>query len=247
MRISIINLVCFFLSFASTAFAQSEFDNLEREAMKEGIFRKYLMTEDESYAKILANSEDENIYSLFCKAVFAETEEAIKLYTKFIEKKPKYGLGEAYFNRGVKYFLSEHLEFAISDFDKAISLGIKDPYLYYFKGAALADTEKYDDAIKNYSTSIKISNNFALAYFMRGNSYYSKKDYSKALSDYNKVIELDKKEDMAYLMRGLVYEALGDYKKALNDWQKVKNMKGENAENANNQIERLNKKIKEGK
>jgi tetratricopeptide (TPR) repeat protein len=238
------NLVCLFLLLTPTVFGQITSEQSEREALVEGTFRKYLMTGDKSFAQMLVNSE--NTYSLFCKALFADKEDvAIDLYTKFIAKNPKYGLGEAYFNRGILYNQLDSSELAVSDFDKAIELGIKDPYLYYFKGASLAEMEKYDNAIESYSIAIKMDSKFGLAYLMRGNSYYKKKEYSKAISDYNKVIELDKKEEMAYIMRGLSYESLGDYKKALDDLQKAKNLKGANAETANKQIERINKKIKE--
>ena len=241
----VIVILCFLPMFIlNNGYGQSESEQLEREAMIEGTFRKYLMTGDESLARMLANSK--NAYTFFCNALFVDNAEvAINLYTKFIETSPKYGLGEAYFNRGFQYNQLDSSELAISDFDKAIELGIKDPYLYYFKGASLAEIEKYDDAIESYSISIKMNSKFGLAYLMRGNSYYKKKDYSKAISDYNKVIELDKKDDRAYLMRGVSYEALEDYKKALEDYQKAKNIKGPNVETANKFIERVNKKIKD--
>jgi tetratricopeptide (TPR) repeat protein len=197
---------------------------------------------------MLADSKEENTYSLFGKAVLTDNaEEAIDLYTKFIEKTPKYGLGEAYFNRGFKYFLLEKSELAVSDFNEAVKLGVKDPYLYYFRGASLVALEEYDKAIESFTTAIKMDSSFELAYVMRGNRYFSKKDYSKALNDYNKAIELNSKDDFLYIMRGRTYEALGDYKKALNDWQKVKKMGGENVETADKLIERLNEKIKEKK
>ena len=237
----VINLGCVFLFLTQMAFSQTN----EREALIEGVFRKYLMTGDESYAKMLADSKEENIYSLFGKAVLTDNaEEAIDLYTKFIEKRPKYGLGEAYFNRGFKYFLLEKSELAVSDFNEAVKLGVKDPYLYYFRGASLEESDK---AIEDFTTAIKMDTSFELAYVLRGNRYFSKEDYSKALNDYNKAIELNKNNDMLYIMRGKTYESLGDYKKALNDWQKAKKMGGKNAETADKLIEQLNEKIKEKK
>ena len=240
----VINLGYIFLLFMQTAYSQTS----EREALIEGVFRKYLTTGDVSYAKMLADSKEENTYSLFGKAVVTDNaEEAIDLYTKFIEKKPKYGLGEAYFNRGFKYFLLEKSELAVSDFNEAVKLGIKDPYLYYFRGASLVALEEYDKAIEDYTTAIKMDSSFEMAYIMRGNRYFSKEDYSKALNDYNKAIELNRNYDLLYIMRGKTYESLGDYKKALNDWKKVKKMSGKNVETADELIEQLNKKKKEKK
>ena len=244
--VRIIYLSCIFLLFVQTVFGQTS----EREALIEGVFRKYLMTGDKSYAEMLANSKEEHTYTLFGKAVLTDSaEEAIELYTKFIEKKPKYGLGEAYFDRGFRYFyVLEKPELAVLDFNEAVKLGVKDPYLYYFRGASLVALEEYDKAIEDFTTAIKMNNSFEMAYVMRGNRFFNKKDYSKALNDYNKAIELNKEDaSYYYIMRGKIYEALGEYKKALNDWQKVKKMGGENVETAEKLIERLNEKMKEKK
>jgi len=240
----VINLGCVCLLFMQTAFSQTS----EREALIEGVFRKYLMTGDESYAKMLADSKEENTYSLFGKAVLTDNaEEAIDLYTKFIEKKTKYGLGEAYFNRGFKYFLLEKSELAVYDFNEAVKLGVKDPYLYYFRGASFVALEEYDKAIENFTAVIKMDSSFEMAYVMRGNRYFSKEDFSKALYDYNKAIELNRNDDKLYIMRGKTYESLGNYKKALKDWQKVKKMGGKNIEIADELIEQLNEKKKKKK
>ena len=228
-----------FLLLTQVTFAQSQ------KVTVEDVFRRYLVAGEKSVAEMVINSND-TIYSLYCKAALANDEtEAIDLYSKFILLNPKYGLTEAYLNRGIKYNSVDKVELSIADFDKYFELGGKDPYAYYFRGSSYRMLEKYDKAIEDFSKAIKSAPTFELAYHMRGNCYFDQKDYKKALLDYNKAIALDKTLDMAYIMRGLVYEATGEYKKAISDWKEVVKMKSHNTETANKFIERVTKKIKE--
>ena len=225
-----------FLLLTQSAFAQSH------KVTVEDLFIRYLEIENESMAKMIINSND-SLYSLFCKAALAKNEtEAIDLYSEFISLNPKYGLAEAYFNRGVKYNWLEMAKLSIEDFDKYMEYDNKNPYAYYFRGNSFAVLDEYDKAIKDYSVAIEIEPTFDLAYLMRGNCYFDKKDYNEALLDYNKTLILDKKSDQAYIMRGLVYEATEEYKKAISDWEKVKDISPENTEVANKLIERVSEK-----
>ena len=227
-----------FLLLTQVTFAQSQ------KVTVEDVFRRYLVSENNSLAEMVINSND-SVYSLYCKAALANDEtEAINLYSKFILLKPKYGLAEAYLNRGIKYNAIDSAELSIADFDKYIGYGGKDPYAYYFRGSSYSMLEKYDKAIEDYSMAIKLNSTFEFAYQMRGNCYFNKKDYNKALLDYNKAISLDKKLCTAYMMRGLVYEATGEYKKAIADWKEAKKISSTNAELADKFIERVTKKMK---
>lgn len=175
---------------------------------------------------MIANSNDA-VYGLFCKAVLSDNEnQAISLYTKFIELDPKYGLTEAYVNRGILYTQLENKEIklAIADFDKAVELGTKDPNVYYFRGYSYANLENYTKAIADFSTAIMLNPRFEVAYLLRGNSYFAQKEYTNAITNYNKVIALEKENDEAYLMRGLSFKAEGEFKKAIADFETVKKL-----------------------
>jgi len=234
-------LVCLFLFIAQTVVGQSE------KATAEDIFKKYLATEDQSVAEQLLSPED-GTYSLFAKALFTEdADEAIDFYTQFIAKKAEYGLGDAYFNRGILYHLMDSMKAAISDFDKAAELGIKDPFLYYFRGLSYASINETDKAIESLSTSLKINSEFGLAYLMRGTNYYVKKDYAKALSDLDKAVEFDNEDENAYLMRGVTYEEMGNLPKALENFEAAKKLDGIFSESVDILIERVKNKMNEKK
>lgn len=213
----------------------------------EDMFKRYLVSEDESIATLIINSKD-GLYSLFCQGTMTEDlTEKINLYTKFIQQNPKYGLANAYLDRGIAYGLSEKYEAALADYDKSIELDANEPYAYYFKGEAYASLEKYDKAIENYSLAIKMQPNFVFAYHLRGISYLSQKDYKNAFTDFTKVIELDKNYDQALLMRGVVYDEWGEYKKAIADWKEAKKINKDNIKDSDELIEKANKKMKEKK
>ena len=98
----------------------------------EDVFKRYLVSEDEATAKLIVNSKDE-LYSLFCQGDLTEdTTEQISLFSKFIEKEPKFGLAKAYLNRGIAYTMIEKYNEAILDFDKSIKLDNKLIYTYLF-------------------------------------------------------------------------------------------------------------------
>ena len=236
----ITNLFLIFILITISAFSQTD-----KKVAQEDIFRRYLQTGNEGIAQLIANAKEPTVYTLFCKALFEDDEMlAIDLYTEFIQKQPKYGLVEAYFNRGIKYNAIEKMDLAISDFDKAIELEIEDPYLYYYRGASYAAMENYDKAIEDYSEAIKLDSEFSLAYLMRGNSYLDKQDYTNALKDFNNTIKIDANDEQAYLMRAYVYVELGEYDKALKDCNKVKQMNPDMSENADFIIELINKQMK---
>ena len=234
------NRIFFYLFLLSTqfTFAQSE------KVTTEDVFRRYLVSENKALAEVVINSND-SLYSLFCKASLTKDKtEAIDLYSKFILLNPKYGLAEAYLNRGIRYNALDKAELSIADFDKYIEYDKKEPYAYYFRGSSYKMLEKYDKAIEDYSTAIKLAPAFDLAYLMRGNSYYDQKNYNKALIDYNKVLALNKKSDQGYIMRGLTYDAMGEYKKAISDWKEAKKISSDNAKMIDVLIEKTSKKMK---
>jgi len=227
-----------FLLLTQFTFAQSQ------KVTVEDVFRRYLVAGEKSLAEMVINSKD-SVYSLFCMAALAKDEmEAIDLYSKFIQLNPKYGLADAYLNRGIKYNSLDSAELSIADFDKYIGYNNKEPYAYYFRGSSYKMLKEYDKAIKDFSMAIKLEPTFDLAYLMRGNSYFEQKNYDKALFDYNKVLALDKKSYQAYIMRGLVYEATGEYKKAISDWREAKKISSGNEEFVDKLIERVSKKMK---
>jgi len=187
----------------------------------EDVFKRYLVSEDESTAKMIINSKD-NLYSLFCQGALTESlSEKIDLFSQFIKKNPKYGIAKAYLDRGIAYSLANKPDSAIVDLDKSISLDPQKPYSYHFRGVSYADLKNYDKAIADYSSAIKLDPEFKIAYYMRGLSFLNQEIYEKALPEFSKVIELDKTYDKAYYMRGQIFYLQETYEKALPEYSKV--------------------------
>lgn len=230
-----------FTAFLSCSIGQAQ--NLKTE----DVFKRYLVSEDEATAKLIANSKDE-LYSLFCQGDLTEDmTEKITLFSKFIEKEPKFGLAKAYTNRGIANTMTEKYNEAILDFDKAIKLDNKIVYAYYFKGVSYASSENYSDAINNYSLAIQLQPDFTLAYYMKALSYISQENYELALIDLNKVIELKSDYDQGYIMRGFAYYQTGKYENAIADWKKAKKLNKENSKSVDEKIKKAEQKLKEKK
>ncbi len=210
----------------------------------EEIFKQYLNSDNEDMAKTIAKSKD-GLYSLYCQGVLSEdNDEQIKLFTQFIALNPKYGIAEAYLNRGIVFALVEKHELAIIDYDQAIALNPKESLIYYFKGASLASLEQLDSAIENYTKSLSIDPDFEMTYYMRGISYYDLKKYNEALADFNVVLKNEPTNDGAHLLRGIIYNEMGEYKKAIEDLEEGKRLNKDNTKDADIIIADAKEKLK---
>ncbi len=222
-------------------------DGLTQKLQTEDVFKRYLVSHDQSVAKTVINSKD-GLYSLFCQGDLTDDPaKKINLFTEFIRQNPKYGMGEAYLNRGIANSMSEKYDSAVADCSEAISINKKEPYAYYFRGESYLSLTKYDKAIDDFNESIKLNPSFVLAYHMRGICFLSQKNSRNALSDFNRVIELDKNYDQAYLLRGVVYDEMGEFKKAVADWNSAKKINKKDTKEADELIEKANKKMREKK
>lgn len=233
-----IKLVFLFSVLLFTLGAQSQ------KVTTEAIFKQYLNDDNEEMAKTIAKSKD-GLYSLYCQGVLSENnDEQLQLFTQFIALKPKYGLAEAYLNRGIVYALMEKHDLALIDFDQAIALNPKDSITYYFKGTSFASLEQLDSAIENYTKSLSIDPDFEMTYYMRGISYYDQKKYKEALDDFNVVLKNEPTNDGAHLLRGIIYNEMGEYKKAIEDLEEGKRLNKDNAKDADIIIADAKEKLK---
>jgi len=229
----------FLITFSFCSLAQAQYLKIE------DVFKRYLVSEDEIIAKSIIDEKDE-LYSLYCQGDLAEDiSEKITLFSKFIEKNPKFGLAKAYLNRGIAFTMTEKYNDAILNFDKSIELDSKLVYAYYFKGVSQASLKNYSEAINNYTSAIKLQIDFKLAYYMRALSFISQENHEQALIDLNKVIELKSDYDKAFIMRGVVYYNIEKYEKAISDWKKAKKLNKENGEKMDEKIAKAQQKLKE--
>ena len=149
--------------------------------------------------------------------------EAIKYYSRFIEKYPNYA--SAYNNRGVAKDYLENYRGAIQDYNKAIEHKPNDDYAYINRGAAKYKLEDYRGAIQDFSKAIELKPNYTEAYYNRGLAKDKLKDYRGAIQDYSKAIELNPNYAEAYINRGAANDYLEDYRGAIQDYNKTIELK----------------------
>ena len=175
----------------------------------------------------------DNIFKLGCKSYDQKKyAEAIDLYTKAIELKPKFA--EAYNSRGMAYDeLIMYLE-SIADYSKAIEINPMFKDFYFNRGYTYDNLHKYAEAIADYTKVIAINPMDAGAYVNRGYTYSNLHDYAEAIEDFTKAIELDFKFVAAYNSRGNAYQGLEKYPEALADYTKAIELDPKYAEAYNN-------------
>ncbi len=178
-----------------------------------------LAVEIHSYTK----NDEYKDFELFTKGNNAAEKgdyyEAIKYYSRFIEKYPNYA--GAYINRGLAKVELEDYRGAIQDYNKAIELNPNYADAYNNRGLAKDKLKDYRGAIQDYNKAIELNPNYADAYNNRGVVKGKLEDYIGAIQDFNKAIALNPNDDYAYNNRGLAKGEREDYRGAIQDYNKA--------------------------
>lgn len=121
-----------------------------------------------------------------------------------------------YFTRGEIYLSTGNYQYAIADYNTAISFSSDSS-----DKKLLNDKRKiaYAMAIKDATKAIEAKPDYADAYFNRGLTYELQEDYPKAVKDFDKTIILTPRDGEAFFHRATVYLKLGDDEKAARDFQ----------------------------
>lgn len=85
---------------------------------------------------------------------------------------------------------SSHLQEAMADFDKVLSLNPRLVYAWFNKGNIYYEAGDYTSAMQAYNEAIKLDPEFGEAYFNRGLSYLSAGNKNQAFADLSKAGEL---------------------------------------------------------
>jgi len=126
----------------------------------------------------------------------------------------------AYYNRALAYEDKKELDYAISDYTKAIEINPEDYLSCNNRGKLYSQMGKHDQAIKDFDRAIKINPAFAKAYNNKGSHYSSKGQYDLAIEYYTIAIEIDPKYATAYYNRGFVnFVKLGNTSEGCTDWK----------------------------
>ena len=146
-------------------------------------------------------------------------DQAIKAFTKAIEKKPDYP--EAYTNRGIDYVKKRNYELAIADHNKAIELNQDSAEAYFNRGGAYKskgddcqNQGDYNRAIADFTKAIELKPDFLGAYNHRGVAYRAKGEYDNAIKDFNKALKPDFIAEV-YNNLGITYRKKGEIDRAI--------------------------------
>jgi tetratricopeptide (TPR) repeat protein len=146
-----------------------------------------------------------------------EYDKALIIANETINKYPN--MATPYYGRANSYFMLKKYNEAISDYNKAISLGYKDVQIFVLKSQSFLYLYEYDIAIETLDQALDYKKDSSL-FNLRAYAFYKKGDYDKALDDCNKAIALDYSKPNPFKNRGLAYLGKGQYNKAIEQFNK---------------------------
>jgi len=147
-----------------------------------------------------------------------EYSKALNITNDYLEENPDDA--EAYATRGNIYYLQHRCNQAISDIDKASSMGSTSVTIAGIKALCLAENGKYEIALKSVNKRLK-SRPDASLYNVRAYIYNKKGEYAKALKDCDRSIALDGSKPNPYKNKGLAYLGNSRYGEAIEQFSKA--------------------------
>lgn len=133
------------------------------------------------------------------------------------EDKPDLTKTDCYFI-GYAFFQLENDTKAIKMYDKAISLGLDDDYIYLYKGLSLRYDKQYDKAIEAFRTAIARNPQGQKNYTELANTYYYTNRYDSALTYFYKAREQKFELGDPYDKIPNIYHTQEKYDKALEEY-----------------------------
>jgi Tfp pilus assembly protein PilF len=135
-------------------------------------------------------------------------DEAVTHFTEAIRLSPD--IDEAYYFRGLIYYVKEQYDSAIADFNQAIRIAPNEADYYNIRGSAYSCKDNLDSAIADFTKAIQLNPNDAETYGSRGMAYASKGDMAKARADCERGLQIDPNDEtLAELAEGLKQEGGG--------------------------------------
>lgn len=119
---------------------------------------------------------------------------------------------------GYAFFQLENDKKAIEMYDKAISKGLDDDYIYLYKGLSLRYDQQFDKAVETFKIAIEKNPIGQKNYTELGNTYYYQKKYDSALVYFRKAREMEFELGDPYFKVPDVYHIQQEFKKALEEY-----------------------------
>eukprot|EP00002_Diphylleia_rotans_P038861 TRINITY_DN8891_c0_g1_i1.p1 TRINITY_DN8891_c0_g1~~TRINITY_DN8891_c0_g1_i1.p1 ORF type:complete len:165 (+),score=18.20 TRINITY_DN8891_c0_g1_i1:142-636(+) len=120
-----------------------------------------------------------------------------------------------YTHRGNAYDDKGDWEFAIKDFNTAISLAPDYFYAFHNRGYVLTKRSQWERAYRDYTRALEISPDSATTLSNRGYVSVMKGDFHGAIKDCQRALTLNKNDSNAYRHMAAAYKGLSDTSKAI--------------------------------
>ncbi len=160
-------------------------------------------------------------------AVVIPIEQAVDFFSARIRSHPRDAFAHAM--RGFIHFQRNELDFALRDYNEALSVDNRDPAVYCARGTAWLSKKQLARAIADFDEALRLDPKNAVAYIGRGKSHADGRAATKAIADFSEAIWLDPLSLAAYFHRGNAWQAKKEWAKAIVDYNVVIRLDPENA------------------
>ncbi|MCG2712271.1 MAG: SpoIID/LytB domain-containing protein [Candidatus Omnitrophica bacterium] len=133
-------------------------------------------------------------------------------------------------NLGEVYFLDSMTDEAISSFNKALEMGVKDASLYFWLGRCFEDKKETQKAVDAYRQAVALEAEFAIAHLCLANIYIKNKMWDEAQQELEETEKLDPSMKDVYPALMDVYFNQRRYEQALSASRKVQAVDPDNAQ-----------------
>jgi tetratricopeptide (TPR) repeat protein len=145
-------------------------------------------------------------------------DQAVEVLSQAIAREASAGsLYQAYIHRGAALGYLGQIQKARKDFERALQINFKDPFLYYMRAVTVFAAQKeFDPAIEDFNYALALHPNSSLTlsiYLSRSDCYAQKKEFDLARDDLNQALRLDPNNKAIFTtMNNLAnhYSAMGD-------------------------------------
>lgn len=157
--------------------------------------------------------------NIFCKALNTSSNGSYDYLNRveMINELFKLGYQDAwlYSHRAHAYHLSEDLENALIDYQKAIELGYENHWIFERLGQALSSLGEFNEAIKALNLAEEIYSDCPSCFLVRADTYALMEKYEDAISDVNSAIQIAPSYHRAYRKKGEILFAQENYSEAV--------------------------------
>ena len=158
-----------------------------------------------------------------------EWQKTIERHQHIIQQAPNVAL--AHYHLGLAYGQIEQYDQEVSEYRKAVALGLKKADLYYNLGIALGeDFHDYSGAIAAFTEAVRLAPNDAEFHYNLGFAYLFNQENGPAERELQEALRLDPAHLQARLSLGSVYADQKEFEKARQEWEEVLRIDPANAD-----------------